>query len=151
MCFKVKFSTYYFYMKTKILPQHQCIFKEKAKTLLSQSFVFQASFSLFHIIEDFMKNLKQPSRDILRKKCSEMKICNKFAREHPCRSATSIKLLCSFIKTALRHGCSSVNLLHVFITLFLTDTSEGLLLKIFNFIALSCPCCCSVVKRSFLS
>ena len=40
---------------------------------------------------------------------SVLKTCSKFTREHPCRSAISIKLLCSFIEIALRHGCSPVN------------------------------------------
>ena len=38
-----------------------------------------------------------------------LKICSKFAGEHSCRSAISIKLLCSFIEITLRHGCSAVN------------------------------------------
>ena len=44
------------------------------------------------------------------------KICSKFTGEHPCRSAISIKLLCSFIEIAFWHGCSPVNLLHIFRT-----------------------------------
>ena len=44
------------------------------------------------------------------------KICRKFTGEHPCRSAISIRLLCSFIEIALRHGCSPANLLPVFRT-----------------------------------
>ena len=43
-----------------------------------------------------------------------LKICSKFTGEHPCRSVISIKLLCNFIEIALRHGCSSVNLMHIF-------------------------------------
>ena len=43
-----------------------------------------------------------------------LKICSKFTGEHPCRSATSIKLQSNFNESALRHGCSSVNLLHIF-------------------------------------
>ena len=42
--------------------------------------------------------------------------------EHPCRSTISIKLL------ALRHGCSPVNLLHIFKTPFVKNTSGELLL-----------------------
>ena len=34
-----------------------------------------------------------------------LKICSKFAGEHPCRSVTSLKLLCNFIEIAVRHGC----------------------------------------------
>ena len=45
-----------------------------------------------------------------------LKICRKFTGEHPCRSVTSIKLFCNFIKITLWHGCSPVNLLHTFRT-----------------------------------
>ena len=37
-------------------------------------------------------------------------------------------MLCNFIEIALRHGCSSVNLLHIFRTSFPKNTSGGLLL-----------------------
>ena len=47
------------------------------------------------------------------------KIRSKFTGEHPCRSVNSIKLLCNIIEIALRHGCSPVNLLHIFRNLFL--------------------------------
>ena len=57
-----------------------------------------------------------------------LKICDKFTGEHPCRSAISIKLLCNFIEIALRHGCSTVNLLHIFRIPFPKNTSGGLLL-----------------------
>ena len=57
-----------------------------------------------------------------------LKICSKFTREHPCQSAISIKLLCNFITITLRYGCSPVNLLHIFRTSFLKNTSEWLLL-----------------------
>ena len=39
-----------------------------------------------------------------------------------------IKLLCNFIKIALQHGCSPVNLLQTFRTPLRKNTSEGLLL-----------------------
>ena len=62
--------------------------------------------------------------------------------KHPCRSVISIKLLyrsvisvkllCNFIKITLRHGCSPVNLLHIFRTPFLRNTSEWVLLYIIN-------------------
>ena len=32
-----------------------------------------------------------------------LKICSKFTGEHPCRSASSINLLCNFTETTLRH------------------------------------------------
>ena len=56
------------------------------------------------------------------------KICSKFTGEHPCRSAISIKLLCNFIEIALPHGCSPVNLLHIFRAPFSRNTSGWLLL-----------------------
>ena len=59
-----------------------------------------------------------------------LKICSKFTGEHPCRSVISIKLQSSFIEIALRHGCSSVNLLHIFRTPFPKNTSWWLFLKI---------------------
>ena len=58
-----------------------------------------------------------------------LKICCKFAGEHPCQSAISMKLICNFIKITLRHGCSSVNLLLIFRPLFLKSTSWWLLLE----------------------
>ena len=41
----------------------------------------------------------------------------------------SIKLLCNFIETTVRHGSSPGNLLHIFRTSFLTNTSGWLLLN----------------------
>ena len=41
-------------------------------------------------------------------------------------------MLCNFIEIALRHGCSSVNLLHISRTPFLKNTSEEWLLTIRN-------------------
>ena len=71
---------------------------------------------------------KQPYRGVLGKRCSE--IWTKFTGEHPCRSAISMKLLSSFIEIALRHGCSPINLLHIFRTLFPKNTSGWLLLDL---------------------
>ena len=59
-----------------------------------------------------------------------LKICRKFTGEHPCRSAISVKLLCNFIKIALQHGCSPINLLHIFRTHSPRNTSGWLLLVI---------------------
>ena len=57
-----------------------------------------------------------------------LKICSKFTGKHSRRSAISIKLLYNFIEITLRDGCSPVNLLHIFRTLFLKNTSGWLLL-----------------------
>ena len=59
----------------------------------------------------------QPPRVVLRK--GVLKICTKFIGEHTWRSVISVKLLCNFIEITLRHGCSPVNLLHIFKTPFL--------------------------------
>ena len=59
-----------------------------------------------------------------------LKICCKFTGEHSCRSAISIKLQSNYIEITLRHGCSPVNLLHLFRTPFLKNTSGRLLLHL---------------------
>ena len=60
-----------------------------------------------------------------------LKIYSKFTGEHPCRSATSIKLKSNFIEITLRHGCSTVNLLHISRTPFPRNNSGCELLNIF--------------------
>ena len=59
-----------------------------------------------------------------------LKICNNFTGEHPWLSMISIKLQSNFIEIALRHGCSPVNLLHIFRIPLLKNTSGWLLLNI---------------------
>ena len=59
-----------------------------------------------------------------------LKICSKFTGEHPCRSVISIKLQSNFIEITLWHGCSPVNLLRIFRTLFSKNTFGWLLLYI---------------------
>ena len=61
-----------------------------------------------------------------------LKICSKFIGKHPCRNVISIKLQSSFIEITPWHGCSPVNLLHIFRTPFLKNTSGRLLLYIWN-------------------
>ena len=69
---------------------------------------------------------KQPSRGVLKK--GVLKIYSKFTREHPCRSAISVKFQSNFSEIALRHGRSPINLLYIFRTPFPKNTSDGLLL-----------------------
>ena len=82
----------------------------------------------------FDKNIEHPCRSAISIKLQSsrpgvflgkgvLKICSKFTGEHPCRSAISIKL-----QSTLRHGCSPVNLLHIFRTSFPKNTSGRLLL-----------------------
>ena len=59
-----------------------------------------------------------------------LKILSKFTGKHPCRSVISIKLLCNFIEITLRHGCSPVNLLHIFRTPFTKNTCRWLLFEV---------------------
>ena len=63
-----------------------------------------------------------------------LKICGKFTGENPCRSVFSITLLCNFIVITFRHGCSPVNLLHIFRILFPKNTSRRLPLIFVNFV-----------------
>ena len=66
------------------------------------------------------------------------KICSKFTGENPCRGVISTKLLCNFIEITLRHECPPVNLLHIFRTPFIKNTSGRLLLfSVHNIISLS--------------
>ena len=71
---------------------------------------------------------KQPSRAVLRKRCSEN--MQQIYRRTPCRSAISIKLLYNFIEIGLQNGCSPVNLLHIFRISFPRNTFRRLLLKL---------------------
>ena len=48
-----------------------------------------------------------------------MKVCSKFTGEHLCQSVILLKLQSNFIEIAYRHGCSPVNLPHIFRTPFL--------------------------------
>ena len=58
-----------------------------------------------------------------------LKKCSKFTGEHSCRSVISIKLQSNFIEISFRHGCSPVNLLHIFRILFPKNTPGRLLLE----------------------
>ena len=65
---------------------------------------------------------QQPSRGVLRKRCSEN-------MQHIYRRTTMPKCDCNFIEIALRRGCSPVDLLHIFRTRFYKNTYGGMLLK----------------------
>ena len=58
------------------------------------------------------------------------KICSNFKGESSCRSAVLIKLQSNFIEITFRHGCSPVNLLHIFKTPFPKNTSERMFLSV---------------------
>ena len=71
---------------------------------------------------------KQPSTGVLTKKYSEN--MQQIYKRTPMPKEISIKLFCNFLEIALWHGCSPVNLLHIFRTLFNENTNGGLLLTL---------------------
>ena len=56
-----------------------------------------------------------------------LKICSKFPGEHPCWSVIWIKMQINFIEITFRHGCSPVNLVHIFRATFSKNISRRLL------------------------
>ena len=69
-------------------------------------------YEFYHVLKEMWTRSSQPEMFLEK---GVLKICSKFTGEHPCR-------------TTLRHGCSPVNLLHIFRTPFLKNTYEWLLL-----------------------
>ena len=61
---------------------------------------------------------------------SVLKICCKYTGKTPLPKYDFNKVACNFIEITLRHGCSPVNLLHIFRTPFPENISGGLLLAI---------------------
>ena len=70
---------------------------------------------------------KQPSRGFPKKRWSED--MQQIYRRTPMRKCDINEAVSNFIEIALRHGCSPVNLLHIFRTLFPRNTSGRLLLS----------------------
>ena len=95
---------------------------------------FHAVSSLMICMEEIVLKRKKnkyffsQSMGVLTKRCSEN--CSKFTGEHPGQSVISIKLQSKFIEITLWHGCSPVNLLHIFRTSFPKNIHGGLLLPI---------------------
>ena len=74
-----------------------------------------------------IKTNKPPAIGVLAKRFSE-NIYQIYSRTAICQSAIS----CNFIKIALRHGCSPVNLLHIFRVPFPKKTYARLLRKLYK-------------------
>ena len=91
----------------------------------SHSIIYKISQSEICVREDSCDRSSYP--EVFSRK-NVLKICSKFTGELLCRSVISIKLLCNFIDFALQHGCSFVNLLHIFRTPFPRNFSGWLLL-----------------------
>ena len=69
--------------------------------------------------------------EVFLEKCV-LKIWSKFAGEHLCRSAVSVRSRSNCIEITLRDVCSPVNLLHIFRTPFLKNISGWLLLELWQ-------------------
>ena len=96
--------------------------------LFSLSIIYFKSFvpRLLKIIAT-RKNHKQPSRGVLRKRCSES--IQQIYRRAPMLKCNFNKVARNVIEILLRYGCSFVNLLIIFRTPFPKNTYGGLLLK----------------------
>ena len=96
--------------------------------LFSLSIIYFKSFvpRLLKIIAT-RKNHKQPSRGVLRKRCSQS--IQQIYRRAPMLKCNFNKVARNVIEILLRYGCSFVNLLIIFRTPFPKNTSGGLLLK----------------------
>ena len=94
-----------------------------SQLILGYSFLKFTSITFIHIFFGF-----RSSRPEVYLGKTVLRICSKFAGEHPCWSAISIKLLCNFIEITRWNGCSQVNMLDILRTPFLKNTSGWLLL-----------------------
>ena len=119
---------------------------------IQQLHIYSIIFIQYPYLYSF-NNQKQPPRGVPRKRCSEnmqqiykrtpMPKCDfiKVARKRCSENMQQIyrrtfmpKCDFNFIEIALRHGCSPVNLLHIFKTPFPRNTSCWLLLNNLTFI-----------------
>ena len=91
------------------------------------------SIHLLHGISNHALTIKRSSPPKLFLGKGVLKTCNKLTREHPYGGVISIKLLCSFIKIALRHGCSPVNVLHIFRTPLEDWLCKRIVTKLINY------------------
>ena len=127
-------------------------FHHKSTLRYRESIIFRQFFSLsISKMSNWSEQIfwiytdpKQPSRGVFRKRCFQN--MQQIYRRTPmpkCMQSNSIEI-------TLRHGCSPVNLLHIFRTLFLRNTSGQLLLTITIF-ALPRSNCSSTVIHTRLS
>ena len=87
--------------------------------------------------EDVIKNLKLEGDSLIVSiNFSRIKLVLKFESKVPRRSRIFATQVYNFSKMKLLHGCSPVNLLHIFRTPFTKNTSEGLCLRLTHFMPL---------------
>ena len=105
---------------TKNSEKIKIVKRKKHKTLKNQYISNKISPSL--------QNFWSSRPEVLLEK-GVLKICRKFTGQNLCRSVIVIKVQSNFIEITFWHGCSPVNLLHIFRTTFSNNTSGWLLLK----------------------
>ena len=128
----------------------QKIFYSKLK--LSKIIITRDKMQLSKETVFFLKNwtclnkaIGRSSRSDVFSRKSVLKICSKFTGENPCRSVIL------FIEITFRHGCSPVNLLHIFRTSFPSNTSGWLLLNRYQWGRNFSARILQVQNKSFLS
>ena len=109
----------------KLIDSLDIILAWKAHLYFRISITVEEFTQVFSCFWDSKLNISSPAEVFLGK--VDLKICSEFTGEHPCWSVISIKLLCRCIKTKLRHGCSPIDLLHIFRAPLPKNTSRGLL------------------------
>ena len=118
----------------EVFVENKQIYENNTSKFLIQDFSnIRITRTLFSINCNICKYQKQPPRGVPRKSCSE--ILQQIYRRTPMPKCNFNKVVIEieiFIEIALRHGCSPVNLLHIFRTPFLKNTSGWLFLK-YNF------------------
>ena len=84
---------------------------------------FTEGRSFLNFLYPFKPFQKQPFRSVLSKRCSENMQQN--YRRKPMLKCDFNKVLCNFLEITLQHGCSPVNLLHIFRTPFIRVPLNG--------------------------
>ena len=74
--------------------------------------------------------MQKPRKGVLKNEYSEN--MHQIYRNTPMPKCDFNKVACNFTEITRRHGCSSLNLLHIFRTSFPQNTSGGLLLFVIN-------------------
>ena len=78
-------------------------------------------------VSPWKQDQKQPSKCVIKKRCSEN--MQQIYRRTPMPKCDFNNVVSNFIEISLRHGCSPVNLLHIFSSPFPMNTSGRLLLQ----------------------
>ena len=102
------------------------------KKYLENVLIFQSCHSAFNakVVNNQITELHVNGSTMIVKITFILDLYSKFTGEHPCKSVISIKLKATLLKSL--HGCSSVNLLHIFRIPFPKNIFGGLLLSVIN-------------------